>query len=99
YDPMKKDIPVIHSGIDTNKFVPLPDQKTERPTILFVGKIVQNKGVEELVEAACDLVKDFPGLQLQLAGRGKEELVKKLQEKADRPGATELLEFTGFITK
>lgn len=99
YDPGKEQIPVVHTGVDSNKFAAQPVPKNDRPTIIFIGKIVQNKGVEELVAAACNLVKDFPGLQLKMLGRGKEELIKKLQQKAAKSGADDLLNFPGFITK
>jgi len=63
-------MPVIHLGIDTNVFIPQDHLKEARPVIVFVGKIVPNKGVEELVDACVELVKIFPDLQLRLVGSG-----------------------------
>lgn len=91
-------IPVIHTGIDIEKFAPRPNIKNDTLTLIFTGKIVRNKGVEELVDAACTLAKTFPGLRLKLLGRGEETLINKLKEKAEKctPG---LLEISGFIKK
>ena len=60
YDPDRKNIPVIHLGVDTEFFIPQPELKEEGPVIIFVGKLVPNKGVEELVNACAQLVKFFP---------------------------------------
>ena len=99
YDPQKENIPTIHLGVDTSKFAPQTVPKNERPTIIFVGKIVKNKGVEELVEAAGNLVRDFPYLRLRLIGRGQEAVVESLKEKADKLGASELMDFAGFVDR
>ena len=97
YNSAKSDIPVIHLGIDVTKFAPQPVLKNKRPTIIFVGKIVQNKGAEELVEATCRLVKEFPDLLLRLVGRGDANFINLLQEKADKFGASRLLDFPDYI--
>jgi glycosyltransferase involved in cell wall biosynthesis len=99
YDSQKKDIPTIHLGIDTQLFSPQAVEKHTRPTILFIGKIVKNKGVEELVDAACQLMKEIPDLRLRMIGHGDEQLIQKLRNKAMQYGATDLLDFAGFINK
>jgi len=97
YQPKKKTIPVIHLGIDTIKFAPQPVPKNQFFTIVFIGKIVQNKGVEELVEAASNLVKRIPDLRLRLIGRGDKNWIDYLKNKAISLGAINLLEFPGFV--
>ncbi|MEO5581353.1 MAG: glycosyltransferase family 4 protein, partial [Saprospiraceae bacterium] len=52
YNPNKETIPVIHLGVNTHRFAPGKEIKNKRPTIISIGKLVQNKGVEELVSAA-----------------------------------------------
>ncbi|MEJ7611096.1 MAG: glycosyltransferase family 4 protein [Ferruginibacter sp.] len=99
YFPVTENIPVIHLGVDTGIFSSKQAVKNERPTIIFSGKIVGNKGVEELVEAACNLVRSFPELLLKMIGRGDEKLIAKLNAYAERCGAAQLLEFPGFMEK
>jgi glycosyltransferase involved in cell wall biosynthesis len=99
YEPGKEDIPTIHLGIDTKAFAPRQAPRHDRPTIVFVGKIVRNKGVEELVEAAAVLAKDIPGLRLRLIGAGEPGLIGHLKEMALRHEASGLLDFAGFRSK
>ena len=97
YDPLRMNIPTIHTGVDTQIFVLNKVNKNEHPTIVFAGKFVQNKGVEELVEAASRLVNDFPTLRLRMIGRGEENIVDQLRNRARQLGASELLEFPGYM--
>jgi glycosyltransferase involved in cell wall biosynthesis len=93
------DAPVIHTGVDVDLFQPLAAPKADQPTIIFVGKIVHNKGVEYLVEAACCVAADFPGLRLRLLGPGDDRVVAKLLERASASGHPDLLEFAGFAPR
>lgn len=99
YDCTRKNIPVIHMGIDTTTFSPLQESKNIRPTIIFVGKFVPNKGVIELVEVACNLVKEFPDLCLRMIGPAENDLMQQLHEKAVEFGASDLLELSGYMCK
>ena len=99
YNVQRKDIPVIHLGVDTTLFAPQPVGKNDYPTIIFVGKVVENKGIQELVEAAINLVGEFPDLRLRIIGSGDEKLIAKLKGKAQEAGAENLLEFAGYIHK
>lgn len=53
---------VVGGGVDTDRFVPAPGVARDGP-ILFVGRLLPHKGVNDLVEA-CE-----PGMQLELIGR------------------------------
>lgn len=99
YHPDVTEIPIIHTGIDAKIFSPQKVQKNKNLTIIFVGKLVKNKGVEELVDAVCNIVKDYPGLHLQLIGRGNDDYVNALKEKAKKSDAPDFLEFPGPITR
>ena len=99
YDARRSNIPIIHLGVDTTLFAPGKLEKYKRPTIIFVGKFVRNKGVIDLVEATCNLVKEFPDLCLLLVGRGEQGVIKQLNELASTLNARNLLHFTGHIQK
>lgn len=99
YDPRIKKIPVIHTGIDTNMFAPLPVDKYPNKTIIFSGHIVSNKGVTELVEASSKLSQQIPGLRLRILGRGEESFIQKLRKTAEQFYAPDLLEFPGFLPR
>lgn len=99
YKPAIKHIPVIHMGIDTSSFLKQSSKKNTRLTIAFAGKLVQNKGVEELVKAVIILSKEFAGLQLKLMGKGDEKFIAKLKEIISEANASHLFEFAGFVDK
>jgi glycosyltransferase involved in cell wall biosynthesis len=90
-------IPRLHTGIDTSRFRPLPIPKASSPTVLFVGKLVRNKGVEVLTDAACEVAKDFPDLHLRFVGRGEDSVVSRLRSKVAKHGLESMLELPGFV--
>jgi glycosyltransferase involved in cell wall biosynthesis len=92
-------IPIIHVGIDINLFSPKPVGKYDNPTILFVGRIAETKGVHTLVAAACNLSKKIPNLRLRIIGNGEPKFIDKLKAKADLTKSPDLLDFAGFIKK
>ena len=97
YGVKRELIPVLHTGVDTKLFSPHDVPKSGRPTIVFAGKLARNKGVHLLVEAACRLANEFPGLHLRLLGRGDEKVLGELKNLArDFPS---LLETPGFIER
>jgi glycosyltransferase involved in cell wall biosynthesis len=60
-------VSVINYGVDTERFKPREGQKVhERFTVLFVGSIMQRKGIAYLLEAISKL--DRPDLELVLCG-------------------------------
>jgi glycosyltransferase involved in cell wall biosynthesis len=97
YGLARASIPVIHSGIDTNHFAPRDVAKAGHATILFAGKIVWNKGVGVLLDAACELAREFHGLRLRLLGRGDDAVASELRRRAESRGLGDLLEMPGFI--
>ena len=90
-------IPVLHSGIDTSHFSPREVPKAEHPTILFAGKVTWNKGVGILLDAACQLAREFPTLRLRLLGRGEPSILSELHSRAASRGLPDLLQTPGFI--
>lgn len=57
------------SGVDTAYFYPSANARRERPvTVLMVGRLLQEKGVREFVEAAAMVRKRVPAVEFLLAG-------------------------------
>lgn len=92
-----QNVPRLHTGIDTDHFSPRHITKSARPSIIFIGKIVHNKGAELLFEAACLLSKEFPDLLLKMYGGGQEGLINKLNKEAQERGLQGMLELPGYI--
>ncbi|EKD87593.1 MAG: hypothetical protein ACD_36C00010G0002 [uncultured bacterium] len=69
-------ITVIGHAIDTDRFTPVPIRKTKRLVILFVGRLEEEKGVLDIVEAAKLLHND--NLKFIMIGTGsKKNLLPK----------------------
>ena len=92
-------IPVIHSGVDTVLFRPklaIPDQ---RPTVLFVGRVALSKGVDTLIDAACALAPEMPGLRVRLIGRVESAMRQILEQRVLAAGRPGMLEFFGQASR
>ena len=66
----------VPNGVDVARFAnasPLPElTRTGRPTVVFVGRLEQRKGVEELVRAFVQVKARRPTLRLVVVGEGPE---------------------------
>lgn len=109
-NPLKKSCPslyakgqVIYNGVDTALFYPKPQIKKDN-VLLFVGRMVEQKGVHLLLEAYRKLLLKYPNLILKLAGSasfgGGRELTayeKRIKKEVDaineRGGTVEMLGF------
>lgn len=79
-DPRK--VSVIPMGVELKKrFVP-PAQRKEKNALLFVGRLVEKKGLQYLIEAMPRILGKNPSGHLRIVGDGpkKTELVKRISE-------------------
>ena len=92
-------IDVVHCGVDAEAFS-LPANGNGRngsPTILFVGNLAENKGLQTLVDAVLRLRSAHPEVRLRILGRGDDDLVDDLVEQARAAGEGDALDFGGFV--
>jgi glycosyltransferase involved in cell wall biosynthesis len=98
YDYPLAEISVIHSGIDTARFLPLPQPRDERhPKILFVGRLIEQKGIKELVRAVLKLKARYPKICLRAIGKEDRELLMKLEKQIAAADAKTNFEFKGYV--
>jgi glycogen(starch) synthase len=91
-------IDVVHCGVDTGIFRPaIRPTAIERPTVLFVGAIVENKGAKVLVEAALRLRTKYPDLLLRMIGKGGPDLMEQIEAMIQAANARDNFEFLGFV--
>lgn len=74
-------IEVIHNGIDTDLFVPSINPGFDKKNLLWVGRYVNGKGLDYLIEAFSILKKKHPDITLTMVGKGpeKDSIVKKIR--------------------
>lgn len=82
----KEKIKVIYKGIDTSVFRPGERKKLNKKLrILYVGQLVESKGVLNLLEAFDKLCSEYDNLELVLSGRSKgEQLERKIKDLSQR---------------
>lgn len=73
----------IDNGLDLNRFEYSAPGERE-PLVLGVGRLVEKKGFEYLVQACTGLAKNVPGVRCEIIGGG--ELAASLQEQISRLG-------------
>jgi glycosyltransferase involved in cell wall biosynthesis len=99
YGVPRESIAVVHCGVDADAFRPPPRPAgSGRPTVLFVGNIVGNKGVEVVLEAVLRLRSKYPDIRFQILG-GRSAMLEDFQARVSAEGAEANFEFPGFIER
>jgi glycosyltransferase involved in cell wall biosynthesis len=91
-------IDVVYCSVDTQAFRPGPEAEraADQPTVLFVGNIAKNKGVQTVFEAVLRLRRKYPRIRLQILGRGDDDLEDQLRRRSRAEGTGLNVEFHGF---
>ena len=101
-------VKVIPMGVDLkNTFVPDPDVERDAHELLFVGRLMEKKGVEVLIKAMPEILASRPETRLTIAGSGPLENALKalsarlsLSDKVSFLGMTPpRINFPGFTKK
>ena len=94
---------ILYNGIDASKF----DFEFDRPhfrrrfaldhekIVLFVGRMVPEKGAQVLIEAAPKVVAQFPETKFVVVGKGG--FLEELKARAAALGAGHKILFTGYV--
>jgi len=95
--PLQK-VDVITNGIDNTKFMPPdPSERRERNRIVCVGRLIERKGVRELLEAFKKVAAKIENVQLDLVGGGI--LEKSLKQRAREMGIRDKVAFHGSVPR
>ncbi|MEM3872606.1 MAG: glycosyltransferase family 4 protein [Nitrososphaeria archaeon] len=88
---------VVGGGVDLRKIDSVNEQKSSKPTILYVGRLVRLKKVENLLLAFKKVITKVPDAELYIVGSGPEE--GKLKNLAKELDLTSKVFFTGYVTE
>tara|TARA_R110001583_G_scaffold135311_2_gene287108 strand:+ start:1620 stop:2702 length:1083 start_codon:yes stop_codon:yes gene_type:complete len=75
--------------------VDLPERSTKQKNILFLGRLNQNKGIEDLINSFAKIATAHPEIQLQLAGDGD---ITRYKTQAIKLGIASRVDFLGWIS-
>ncbi|MEM3499910.1 MAG: glycosyltransferase family 4 protein [Candidatus Bilamarchaeaceae archaeon] len=90
-------IHVVGGGVDLNEIDFVNEQKSPKPTIIFVGRLVRLKKVENLLLAFKKVITKVHDAELYIVGSGPQEnMLKKLAEELD---LTSKVFFTGYVSE
>ena len=88
---------VVGGGVDLKEIDSIEEQKSSKPKILYVGRLVKLKKVENLLLAFKKIILRFPETELYIVGSGPQEnLLKKLAEELNISSKTF---FTGYVSE
>ena len=85
-------IRLVTPGVDLERFTPGP---TAEPFILSVGRLIERKGFDRLIDAFAIVAGDFPEYRLKIAGSGPDEDALKVRATASSGG--ERIDFLGGV--
>jgi glycosyltransferase involved in cell wall biosynthesis len=92
-DPKK--VSVIPMGVELKKrFIP-PAERNEKHALLFVGRLVEKKGLRYLIEAMPRILEQNPSAYLRVAGDGPEKTA--LEQRISKLGINDRVQFLGPI--
>ncbi len=73
---------IIPMGVDTEKFHPGSHKPSRSRKIIFLGRLIKQKGIEILIDSFSSVIREVPEAELEIIGYGpeKDALVKKIKE-------------------
>ncbi|MGH1363401.1 MAG: glycosyltransferase family 4 protein [Calditrichia bacterium] len=90
-------VSIVRCGVNTSEFVPKVQEETStrRPKIGSLGRLVEKKGLDVLLRAACSLSCEGQNFELEIAGNGP--LEAELLELVNELGLQNHVSFCGSI--
>lgn len=99
---------LLRSGVENKRISVLPMgftrptklpnfNKEQRPTLIFLARLLKAKGIEDAIKACQIIKKDFPSLSLWVIGRGEKSYEKKLKDMVKNLRFERNIKFLGFV--
>jgi len=88
----ERNVFVIPPGIDQEKYT--PGEKSRLPLVLYVGRLKKYKGLEYLIMAMREVVKNVPDARLLIVGKG--DYASKLVNLTAKLGLENVVKFCGY---
>lgn len=94
----EKNITVLPMGIS------IPDdlrifKKEKEQTLIFVGRLSKQKGIEDAIFALREVIKKIPRVKLWVIGREDKEYLNYLKDLSRKLGINDKIRFFGFVSE
>jgi glycosyltransferase involved in cell wall biosynthesis len=89
-------IAVVPNGVPTDH-LPAKTERADRPSLVYVGRLVSYKRVDDLITAVAALRESIPTILLHIVGTGPERTA--LDARVHRLGLEENVVFHGFVPR
>lgn len=93
---------IVPNLVDLKPFMnakALPQYTGDEPVVMFLGRLVERKGCQYLLNAVAKLHRENPELAFKVVVCGKGPLEPRLKIYAQEHNIGHMVEFTGFITE
>jgi len=94
----QNNITVIHNGLRAKTLWPFP-KKEKKPTIIFLGALARDKGIEEAIKAFSLINQRKRNFQFWVVGRGDPLYLRKLKAIVKNLGLVKKVRFFGFVSE
>ncbi len=85
---------IVYDGVDL-EYIPPPTERVPR-SIVTASRLVENKGVDQVIRALAHLREDWPDVTLRVLGDGP--LLPQLRSLAGGLGVTDAVRFEGHVS-
>lgn len=85
-------IKLLHCGVKTEQFIVTPKKSSKHLKFVFLGRLVQQKGIHHLIEALAPIAQRL-NIQLDIVGTG--EMEEQLKEQVIQQGLSNHIHFLG----
>lgn len=92
----EKNITIVDYGLDKPKIKKIPP-KEKKKTLIFLGALAKDKGIEEVLDIFAKINCKIPGFQFWIVGKGEEEYANFLRVKAKKMGLGNNIRFWGYV--
>ncbi|RLE27128.1 MAG: hypothetical protein DRJ65_03750 [Acidobacteria bacterium] len=91
-------VELVPNGLHTDQLCPKPGvEPGPQPRLIYLGRLKRYKRIDLLIRAAARLRTDWPGLEVEIVGRG--DHLGKLRQLVEELGLNGCVSFPGFVSE
>lgn len=94
----EKNITIVPMGFSYTLPAQLP-KKEKNPRIIFLGRLVKTKGIEDAINAFSEIERKFPNARMWIVGKGTSDYEARLRKMVGELALKAKIEFKGFVSE